>query len=144
MYLTTYHLQQSEVSHAHMVKVDIQGLPGVIFSRTFVIFENFGIISKLSRKEVYSQNAKYEPENETDKQNIHDGRYGAYESVHHHLKEADQKEDVTGGHDSPGSYHIRTSLMCRAVFLEGLSLLTYPTLHPWQVLLSVPGSLRRT
>lgn len=59
--------------------------------------------SKSSRKQTYSQDTKYEPENEADKQNIQNSRYGTYESINHHLKETKQKKNIIDVWDSPSS-----------------------------------------
>lgn len=98
-------MQQSEVSISHIVKVDFLVDPREIATFTLTFICNDGItynwlcsinaFPKFSRKEVYSQNTKYEPENEADKQNIQNGRYGTYESIDHHLMETKPEKTIT-------------------------------------------------
>ena len=109
-------MQQREVSHSHIVKVDFQGEPGEISTFTLtpvcnnVVIYNWVSIchintsSKFSRKQTYSQDTKYEPENEADKQNVQNGRYGTYESINYHLKEAKQKKNIIDVRDSTSSW----------------------------------------
>lgn len=76
--------------------------------------------SKPPRKKIYSQDAKYEPENEADQQDIENGGYGADEGVDHNLREARRRKtgntqgtqqalhlpsrDPTGRTGSPGLF----------------------------------------
>lgn len=53
--------------------------------------------AKFPRKKGYSEYTKYEPDNEADKQDIQNGRYGADESVDHHLRETKRKKNVPAG-----------------------------------------------
>lgn len=60
--------------------------------------------AKPPRKEIYSQDTKYEPENEADQQDVENGRYGTDEGIDNHLREARQGKGYTQG--APNTFSI--------------------------------------
>lgn len=58
----------------------------------FIYVCSINASSKLPRKKIYSQDTKYEPENEADQQDIEDGRYGTHEGIDNNLGETKQRK----------------------------------------------------
>lgn len=98
---STYHLQQGEVSQAHVVKVDLDvdpsDLVGVEEGHAVTLVVYHGNVEELARggvdasvvlprKEVHPHDAEYQPEDEADQQDVHDGGDGTQQGVHHHLQ----------------------------------------------------------
>lgn len=96
----TYHLQQGQVSQAHVVEVDLDIDPSdlvgveeshavtlIVHHTDFKEFPRGGVYASvvLPRKEVHPHDAEYQPEDEADQQNVHDGGDGTQQGIHHHL-----------------------------------------------------------
>lgn len=92
-------MQQSQVSGADVVKVDLDFGPvvlrGVVGGLALgLVVDEGGLVdvagavdaaAELSGKQVDAHDAEDEPEDEADQQHVHDGGDGADQSVHHHL-----------------------------------------------------------
>ena len=102
-------MQKRQVPRAHVVKVDLDVLPpdlgvvGVDVPKTlrFVVDDMWEehllrrlvkAIIILPSEQVDAHDAEDEPEDETHQQHVHDGGYGAYQGIHHHLR-TERKED---------------------------------------------------
>lgn len=97
----TYHLQQGEVSQANVVEVDLDvdpsDLVGVEEGHAVALVVHHADVKELPcggvdasvvlpRKEIHPHDAEYQPEDEADQQDVHDGGDGAQQGVHHHLQ----------------------------------------------------------
>ncbi len=95
-----YHLQQGQVSISYIVKVNLHISPvefiGAIHTLRFItdicgrhaLSRGFVYtFVKFSGEVVDAHNAKNEPEDEADQQDVHDGGDGAQKSIHNHLRQ---------------------------------------------------------
>lgn len=103
-----HHLQESQISRTHVVKVDLYILPsdfrevGINECQTLCFVVDlirkevlFCCLIKtvviLSSKKVHTHDAEDEPENQTNQQHIHDGGNGTHQGVDHNLKRGSRK-----------------------------------------------------
>lgn len=97
----TYHLQQGQVSQAHVVEVDLDVDPsdliGIEQGHAVTLVVDLTDFEKLARggvdtpvvlpcKQVHPHDAEDQPEDEADQQDIHDGGDGTHQGIHHHLQ----------------------------------------------------------
>lgn len=96
----TYHLQQSQITGAHVVKVDfdippagaivnqVQALRLVVDDADWeeLIVGGVDAMVVLPCKEVDPHDAEDKPEDEANQEHVHDGRDGTKQSIHHNLK----------------------------------------------------------
>lgn len=99
-------MQQSQISCSNIIKVDLYIFPPGTFAKRQTFGEVRGLVQiqaraggcihtfiKFSSKQVDTHDAKDEPEDETDKQHIHNGGNGTKKSVDHHLLESSKTLD---------------------------------------------------
>lgn len=99
--ISTYHLQQGQVSQAHVVEVDFDvdpsDLVGVQESHAVALVVHHTDLKEVPRggvdapvvlpcEEVHPHDAEYQPEDEADQQDVHDGGDGTQQGVYHHLQ----------------------------------------------------------
>lgn len=97
----TYHLQQGQVSQAHVVEVDLDvdpsDLVGVEQGHAVALVVDHVDVEELARggvdtpvvlpcKQVHPHDAEDQPEDEADQQDVHDGGDGTQKGIHHHLQ----------------------------------------------------------
>lgn len=97
----TYHLQQGQVSQAHVVEVDLDidpsDLVGVEQGHAVALVVDHVDVEELTCggvdtpvvlpcEQVHAHDAEDQPEDEADQQDVHDGGDGAQQGVHHHLQ----------------------------------------------------------
>lgn len=101
----SHHLQQREVSGAHVVEVDLDFGPvelrAVHLQALALVVDEGGVVdeagavdaaAELPGEQIDSHDAKDQPEDQTHQQHVHDGRDRADQSVHHHLKQTDHNQ----------------------------------------------------
>ena len=94
MYL--HHLEESEVGDGDVVKVHLGIIPGQVLRLAFAARRHQtriqdgvrGVDASLESppEQIHSHDAEYEPEDETDEQDVKDGGDGLDEGVDHHLR----------------------------------------------------------
>lgn len=100
----SHHLQQGEVSGAHVVKVDLDVLPPDLSKVLFDKLHALGLVVDhidgkvllcrlietvvvLARKHVDPHDTENQPKDEANQQHIHNGRDGAHQGVDYHLNQ---------------------------------------------------------
>lgn len=98
----SHHLQQGQVSGAHIVKVDLDVLPPdlskVFFNESLALGPVVNHVDRkvflrrlveavavLARKQVDPHDTKNQPKDEANQQHIHNGRDGTHQGVDYHL-----------------------------------------------------------
>lgn len=138
-----HHLQQGQVSSAHIVKVDLDILPPdlgkVLVNECFalcpVVNHIHGkvllrrlieAVAVLARKQVDAHDTENQPKDEANQQHIHNGRDGTHQGVDYHLDQTkgerkirqseDQEAERNTTHSKPKTLHTVMALHLAVLF----------------------------
>lgn len=139
----SHHLQQGQVSSAHIVKVDLDILPPdlgkVLVNECFalcpVVNHIHGkvllrrlieAVAVLARKQVDAHDTENQPKDEANQQHIHNGRDGTHQGVDYHLDQTkgerkiqqseDQEVERITAHSKPKTLHTVMALHLNVFF----------------------------